>query len=264
MKDIIENIDAYYYQYESLKRDKFGNVKKYSDGTPKKRVITPSTEVLKKIQRNIKKYVLDTMPVPGHMQGAVKGKSNISNAKIHQGKKYRFVTDLMDFFPNVYSDSVYSFFLSLGYTNHVASWLTRLTTHKGKLPQGTPTSPALANFCFLEIDQKLLSICQAKGITYTRFVDDLTFSAPHDFRTELNELLRTISANGHRISYRKTDYGNKQTVTGISIQNNYIDVPAEIKEKAKVTVEHNGFNLYMNNVRNTNKNMKHGIKANPQ
>lgn len=265
LKNIIENIDAHCYEYAEEKKNKLtGEPKRYSNGASKKRVITPSRKELKKVQRGIKRNILDRIAVPEYIQGGVRGRSNITNAKMHQGKKFRLVTDLMDFFPTVPHKAVYSFFLSLGYSNHIAGWLTRLTTWKGKLPQGASTSLALANFCFAEVDQKLIEICQAEGLTYTRFVDDLTFSAPHDFREKVQSILHEITIGGYKINQRKTEYGHTQTVTGLLVNNNYIDVPTEIKEKARLVAHHNGYQTYMNNVRNTNKNMttKKELRAN--
>jgi RNA-directed DNA polymerase len=257
LKCVLENISNFYYSYEEMKLDKItGKPKMYNDGTLKKRTITPSTHELKKIQRAIKRKILDPISMPGHVQGAVTGRSNISNAKLHQGKKFRFVTDLKDFFPSVSNDLVFSFFLSLGYSQHISGWLTKLTTYKGRLPQGASTSPALANFCFLEIDNAILEICEREGITYSRFVDDLTYSSPVDFRNQIEPILDMILKGGFKISRRKTEYGNQQMVTGLRVYNNYIDVPNEIKDKATLILDHTGFVVYRNNVRNTNTNMR--------
>ena len=59
--------------------------------------------------------------------------------------------------------------------------LTHLTTNNYALPQGTPTSTAIANIVFLPIDNKLIDYCIQKKLTYTRYVDDLVFSSHFDF-----------------------------------------------------------------------------------
>lgn len=123
--------------------------------------------------------------------------------------------------------------LTLGYSDHIAHWLTKLTTWKYELPQGTSTSPHLANLAFLEIDNKLIPFCQANNLTYTRYVDDLTFSSPKDFKPILNDILEIITTCGYKISYRKTSYQADQTITGINVFNNFIDAPQKIKDKAK-------------------------------
>src|SRR5690606_9123093 len=108
---------------------------------------------------------------PEHINGGVKGKSNITNAKPHQGKKFIFTTDLSNCFPSIKNDMVYSAFLKLGFTNIEARWLTKLTTYNYCLPQGTSTSPYLANLCLLPLDYELLKVSIELNLTYTRFID---------------------------------------------------------------------------------------------
>ena len=156
---VLGNSDDFYYEYQKYKKSKDGFIVTYLDGTPKKRTISPSLGKLKRIQSSIKRNILDKVVIPSHVQGGTRGKSNITNAKIHQGKKFKFTTDLQNFFPSVKNKLVYSVFLQLGYSNLQANWLTRLTTFKYGLPQGAPTSPHLSNLAFLSIDNKLLTLC---------------------------------------------------------------------------------------------------------
>ena len=257
---VLDNIDRCYYEYEEFKRDKSGIIKKYKDGTPKKRLISPSYGKLKRLQTSIKLNILDQLEKPSHIQGATKGKSNITNAKLHQGKKFKLTTDLKDFFPSVTNKLVYHTFLEIGYTNHQASALTKLTTYKYGLPQGAPTSPALANLCFLNVDFLLLDLCRTYNITYSRFVDDLSFSSTQDFKEVVQRILDIILSSDFKISYRKTFYKSNQTITGIDVFNNFIDVPDHIKKKAKAEIEANKhetpYSTYQKRVRQTNTKMK--------
>lgn len=261
---VLNNIERCYYEYEEYKRDKSGLVKTFKDGTPKKRVISPSYGKLKKLQSSVKRNILDHFKMPYHVRGATKGRSNISNAKLHQGKKFKFTTDLKDFFPGVSNGLVFHAFLKLGYSNHQASLLVKLTTYKFGLPQGAPTSPQLSNLCFLEIDDKILEICEAHRLMYTRYIDDLTFSSTQDFKKLVIPLLDVIKDSGFKINHRKTFYRTNQTITGIDVFNNFIDVPANIKEKAKNEValkqDSTPFSTYQKRVRQTNTNIVAGVK----
>ena len=97
---IIADIDNHYNEWIETKTDKkTGQPKTYLDGTVKERVIRPSKPQLKLIQKKIKDRILSGIELPSSVHGGVKGKSNITNAKPHQGKKYVFVTDLKDFYP---------------------------------------------------------------------------------------------------------------------------------------------------------------------
>ena len=262
-----ENIDSYYNKWVEAKKDKAtGKLKTYSDGTPKKRIIRPSLGQLKAIQKSIRINILSKAELPDNIHGGIKKKSNITNAKKHQGNKYQFATDLQDFFPSVNHRQIYKLFLTLGYSNYIAHWLTKLTSIEFELPQGTPTSTAIANLVFLEIDKNLIALCQSNQITYTRFVDDLTFSSQKDFRFLTTEIINIVKRGGFKISYRKTKYEGSQILTGIKVFNNYIDAPKKIKAKAKeesndISDTHKPFSSYLNQIRKTNKNIK-GHKEN--
>jgi RNA-directed DNA polymerase len=254
---IVNNIDSYYNEWIEKKIDKkTGDFKKYKDGTVKERVIRPSLKELKTLQRRIKDKILAPISLPDNVHGGVKRKSNVTNAKPHQGKKYQFTTDLQEFYPNITSKRVYDTFLQLGFSTHFAHWLTKLTTWKYELPQGTSTSTHIANLVFLETDLKLIELCNKNEITYTRYVDDLTFSSQQDFRYLLN-ILEIVTSSDFKLSYRKTHYKGNQTITGIDVFLNKIDAPKKIIEKAKLEIdnppEHKPYTNYLENIRKTNR-----------
>lgn len=258
---VVSNIDKYYKEWIERKTDKkTGAFKTYKDGTIKERTIRPSLKELKIIQSNIKNRILTPIELPDCIHGGVKKKSNITNAKPHQGNKFQFTTDLQEFYPNITSQRVYDTFCNLKFTNHFSHWLTILTTWKYELPQGTPTSTHIANLVFLPTDIKLIELCKANNITYTRYVDDLTFSSQQDFRHLLNEILNIVTSNEFKLSYRKTKYKGNQTITGVNVFLNKIDAPEKIKQKAKLEEETKAnlkpFTNYLNNIRKTN--TKHG------
>ncbi len=257
LRGILDNVDIHYSEWAEKKIDKItGKVKTYSDGTEKLRYIRPPKHDLKTIQRSINKHILSKCPLPPHIHGGVKGKSNITNAKCHQGNKYILTTDLQEFYPGIKVKHVYGFFLQLGYTNFVAGWLTKLTTWKGELPQGTPTSPLLANLIFSQADSYLIELSNDNSLTYTRYVDDLTFSAPRDFKHLVPKILESIQKIGFKINFRKTHYQGQQLITGIEVRNNYIDTPKKINERVlkerESGIENGPYSNYQNRVRSTN------------
>jgi len=258
VEELIAKLDTYYKEWVEQKTDKkTGDFKRYKDGTIKQRTIRPSLKELKVIQTNIKNRILAPIELPNSVHGGVKKRSNISNAKPHQGNKYQFTTDLQEFYPNIDFQRVYNTFIGLKFSPHYAHWLTKLTTWKYELPQGTPTSTHIANLVFLETDIKLIDLCNKHGITYTRYVDDLTFSSQQDFRHLLNDILRIVTLDGFKLSYRKTKYSGNQTITGINVFLNKIDAPEKIIEKAKAEKETKSntkpFTNYLSNIRKTNR-----------
>jgi len=141
VEHIIAHIDDYYIEWFEKKINKTtGEFKKYKDGAIKQRAIRPSLNRLKAIQSAIKNKILAPIALPDNVHGGVKGRNNVTNAKPHQGKKYKLTTDLRDFYPSISNQRVYQTFLSLGFSDHFSHLLTKLTTWKFELPQGTPTS----------------------------------------------------------------------------------------------------------------------------
>lgn len=259
---IISEIDKYYSEWEEIKMYKSTyQPKTYKDGTIKKRIIRPSKGILKIIQSRIKDQILANIELPNEIHGGRKQRSNITNAKPHQGKKYTLTTDLQDFFPSIKVKRIHDTFTNLGFNKQSTFYLTRLTTWKGELPQGTPTSTHLSNIIFLETDYKLISFCKEHDITYTRFIDDLTFSSQKDFQHLIEPILTIILQSGLRISRRKTYYKKNQTITGINVFLNKIDASENILLKVKE--EENlpddcpkPYTTYRSNIKKTNKKSK--------
>jgi RNA-directed DNA polymerase len=211
---------------------------------------------LKVIQKKIKSNILSEISLPDNVHGGVRRRSNISNAKPHQGKKFQFTTDLQNFYPSIKSKQVYDCFLKLGFSNHFSSYITKLSTWKGEVPQGAPTSTAVSNLVFLKTDIELIDFCNRNQITYTRYIDDLTFSSQSDFRNLIPELMSIVIKSGFKVSFRKTLYAGNQNVTGVDVFLNKIDAPTKIKEKVNdekyKDMKSNPIQNYINQIQKTN------------
>lgn len=142
---------------------------------------------LRTAQRKILDQILGKVPQHEAAHGFVAGRSTVSNARPHQGAALVVKTDLKDFFPTVHYRRVAGLFTMLGYGEPVAAALAALTTYRpqlddgrvvwpGVLPQGAPTSPALANLACRRLDVRLTKLAAKYGAVYTRYADDLTFS----------------------------------------------------------------------------------------
>ncbi len=142
---------------------------------------------LRKAQRAILDQILAKVPLHDACHGFVPSRSTVTNAAPHRGAAIVVKIDLKDFFPTVHYRRVRGLFQYLGYNEEVSSTLAGLTTYRpklangevvwpGVLPQGAPTSPALANLVSRRLDQRLSKLAAKYGATYTRYADDLTFS----------------------------------------------------------------------------------------
>lgn len=195
-------------------------VSKSADGKEKIRIINPSIGRLYLIQKKIKSELLDKVVFPEYVQGGVKKRSNISNAAKHLGKRYKFTSDIKKFFPSITPRSVYKALRLHGFIPDIARILTILTTYKGKVPQGAPTSTHIANIVFTQTDQMINGFCADNKLTYTRFVDDISVSSPQDFKKLTPKILNFISEAGFEISNKKSKYKGVLDLTGISVGNN--------------------------------------------
>ena len=194
------------------------------------RTVTCCYGRLRDVHITIKEEYLSKIPIPEWLYGAGDGRGTRENAKAHQGKKHHFVTDLKSFFPRTSHGRVYRVFTSvLGFTPDAARIATRLTTYDGGLPQGTHTSPRLADLAFLQVDRQLDQFCKQERITYTRYVDDLSFSSPHPFQSRVPEIKAIINDGNNRYRVHqgaKTYYTTGPVeITGIVVYNNRIRVP---------------------------------------
>ncbi|MFP5040702.1 reverse transcriptase family protein [Parasediminibacterium sp. JCM 36343] len=254
---LLDSIESNYKEWSETKLDKAGNAKTYLDGTIKTRTFRNPSQLLKVVQKRIQRNIIDIVSLPDNVHGGVKGKSNITNAKAHQGNKYLFETDLQEFYPNIKMRRVHKIFKNLGYSEHIAHWLTKLTTRKNEVPQGSPTSTGISNLVFLETDYKLIEICKKNNIKYTRYIDDLTFSSQQDFGHLISEILEIVIGGDFKISRRKTKYSGGQTITGVHVFLNKIDAPKKIIDKAHLEKESNTvmkpYTNYLNSIRKTNK-----------
>lgn len=258
---LLAKMDSIYQKWTKDKTDKkTGKVKTYKDGTTKTRTFRNPSDLLKVVQSKIRKNILSQIKLPLAVHGGVKHRSNITNAKPHQGNKFIFTTDLQDFYPNISSADVYGSLRKIKFSSHFSRLITKFTTTEYELPQGAPTSTDISNIVFLETDLKLIAFCNQHGIVYTRYIDDLSFSAPKDFRPLLNEILEIIRSAGFHINYRKTAYTGEQTITGIQVFLNKIDAPEKVIVASKNEILSQSpkkpYTIYLNNIRKTNPRKK--------
>ncbi len=183
-------------------------------------IMAPRT-FLKAVQYYILRFVLQKQPVSQFATGFVRGKGIVQNARLHAGVPFLLNVDLTDFFGSVTVSQVRNQFLRIGFPLAASDALAQLCTFGGSLPQGAPTSPALSNLVFAEVDHEIAAATSVQRITYSRYADDLTFSSvrpiPRGFVMELD---RMLLARGFRLNPQKTRFaGPNQAryVTGLVV-----------------------------------------------
>lgn len=189
------------------------------------RTISVPNDRLKSIQRVLLAGLFLRVTMPAHVHGCVKGRSIVTNARGHVNKPIVINIDLTDFFGSIRFDTVFEIYRThLRCDESLANTLARLTTYGGVLPQGAPTSPALANLAALGLDRELIEICDAnKGpyaFHYTRYVDDITISGGNDLIFLVDEFYKAIENNGFRANPNKLRIArpnSRQKVTGVIV-----------------------------------------------
>lgn len=185
---------------------------------------------LKAAQGRILREILDL--VPGHeaAHGFRAGRSVHTFVAPHVGRAVVARLDLRDFFPSIGRARVQAVFRWLGYPELVADLLGGLCTNAARaggplyrqphLPQGAPTSPALANLCFYRTDCRLAGLAGAAGLAYTRYADDLAFSGDFVGEALLARVGAIVLEEGYCLQYRKTRVmrqGVRQRLAGVVV-----------------------------------------------
>jgi RNA-directed DNA polymerase len=171
--------------------------------------------------------------------GCLGRRSNIvENASVHVGRKHILNIDLKDFFPTISAGRIKQLFLSpyFNFGEPIAIALTLLTTYQGRLPTGAPTSPVLSNFVCLQLDAALQGFCRDNGLRFTRYADDLTFSAAATISEDtINRIIRIINDDGFEINHKKLHIrtsNRRQTVTGLTV-NEKVNVDRKLLKKIR-------------------------------
>lgn len=193
-------------------------------------------ELLKAIQRKICQVLLTLEKVSPYATAYRAGGSTRRNAAPHIAKDCLLKLDVQHFFDSlIYPIVKERAFPASRYSEQNRILLALLCTYNDALPQGAPTSPAISNIIMREFDDAVGSWCNKRGIAYTRYCDDMTFSGNFDAA----EVIRLVSGElrklGLFLNDKKTVFvrrGQRQSVTGIVV-NEKQSIPSEYKKKIR-------------------------------
>ncbi len=224
------------------------------------RLIEEPKPFLKTLQRRILSGMLSYVPPHDAAFGFRAGRNCIQAAAKHAGEAVVISFDLADFFPGIGFARIYALFRTLGYPPQVARALAGLTTaitppdilqaeglsaresltHR-HLPQGAPTSPALANLVAHRLDRRLTGLARSVGAAYTRYADDLTFSGDTCIAEILTRAVpQIVREENFRLNPAKTRITratDRQSVTGIVV-NQRANIPRPDYDRLKAVLHH--------------------------
>ncbi|MCD2466780.1 reverse transcriptase family protein [Streptomyces sp. MBT42] len=212
--------------------------------------MSPFDAVSKNLHRSF--TGLFSYKAPDHVHGFVRGRSVISNASQHLAKGCVLRMDLEDFFPSIGAAAVKSALCEEGYEEKAADLAVNLVTIGGKLPIGLSTSPLLSNLAFLATDRSLAEYARSEGLSFTRYVDDLTFSGDDVTDHHAVNIARILDDAGWSVNTRKTAFmrrGGPQYVTGLYVgESDGPRIPRNLKRKMRWilhVVSNFGYDVYM-------------------
>ena len=206
------------------------------------RCISAPKADLKAAQHAVLALILNKLPTHAAAHGFVAGRDIFTNTAVHAGRPVIVNLDLRDFFGTITFARVRGVFKSLGYSGQVSTVLALLCTEPPRvrvglpdgrvmfaavgdrrLPQGAPTSPAITNRLCRRLDRRLTGHAAALGFSYTRYADDLTFSAAAaevNVGRLLGGVRRILVAESLVEQPKKTRImrpGERQEVTGLTV-----------------------------------------------
>jgi len=233
------------------------------------RLIEAPKPRLKELQRQILARILDKIPPHSAAHGFIPGRSVKTFTAPHLGQRVVLKMDLQDFFPSITGARIQTVFRMLGYPEPVADLLGGICTNavprhvwngaaaeadqaqlqearmrhtRPHLPQGAPTSPALANVCAYRVDCRLTGLARSAGAEYTRYADDLAFSGGADFDWGVQRFSTHVAAilseEGFIVNHRKTRImrqGVRQRLAGL-VANQRLNVLRTDFDRLKATL----------------------------
>ena len=228
------------------------------DGT--QRLLEEPKPVLKHLQRRVLRQILAQIPPHPAAFGFCAGRSCLQAAQRHAGEALVVSFDLKAFFPSIGWHRVYGLFRAFGYppavARHLAGLCTAITPPRvlaaprlaardlltnRHLPQGAPTSPALANLTAYALDARLAGLARSLGLTYTRYADDLTFSGDTRPAAALHRAVADIVSDcGFTLNRDKTRVQprhRRQLVTGVVV-NRHLNLPRADYDRLKAIIHH--------------------------
>ena len=215
------------------------------------RLLSAPMPHLARAQEWVLRHILDRLPTEPSAHGFIRGRSTVTNAVPHVGRDIVVNLDLSDFFPSIGFFRVRGVFQAIGYSPAVATVLALLCTNAPRreveldgrklfvatgwpaLPQGACTSPAISNQVARKLDRRLAGMSAKHGWIYTRYADDLTFSASAGKREDVALLMarvrHIVGEEGFALNPDKgrvQRVSRRQSVTGVVV-NRKLSAPRE-------------------------------------
>jgi RNA-directed DNA polymerase len=229
LRGIADGIQDHYRPFPQQKKEKpFQRPK--PNATKKLRYIDNPSDELKRVQRRINVAVLKPILLPQYLHGAAPGKTIKTNAMAHLKAKTLVKMDITSYFPSLSNDHIYRVWSeTIGCSPRIANLLTRLTTYNRHLPQGAPTSSALANIYLSSLMPEIIDMSIDRQVEVTAYVDDVICSG-EKARSLMEPIRKALAKDGLKLASKKRKIlGPKKAkvVTGVRLGRDGTRAPHE-------------------------------------
>ena len=217
-------------------------------------IAQPAREV-KALQYWVLKHVLGRFEVHSAATAYRRNRSIFHNATPHLGGRFLLKLDFEDFFPSIKARDFYVFMrrAKTGLSESELEALCRILFWAPKgasdlcLSIGAPTSPALSNILMMNFDRQVSIVCREHRVAYTRYADDLSFSAGTSNRLsnvedEVIRICRDMHSPRLTINEAKTVRVSKRDarrVTGLVLSNDgLVSIGRQEKRRIRASLHH--------------------------
>lgn len=200
---------------------------------------------LKVLHGKVCEAFLKRVKYPEYLQGSIKRRDYLTDASKHVGSKVLISEDITNFFPSISKKVVHEMWVGVfGFSNTVAECLAELVTFNDFVVQGAKTSSYICNLVFWNREAKLVSLFKSKGLTYTRYVDDITVSSKRIVsQKEKSEIInfiysmfRSIGAKPNRSKHKIMPRNTQQEVHGVNVNKDKPTMPKEKRNQIRAAV----------------------------
>ncbi|HTL33030.1 MAG TPA: reverse transcriptase family protein [Kofleriaceae bacterium] len=238
-------------------------IAKRSSGGGQRLIEAPKSR-LRVVQRRLLDDIVSRIPPHDACHGFRAGRSVRTFAAAHVGHEVVIRIDLQSFFASVFAPRVVAVMRTAGYPDGVARTIAALCTHatpydviaraagldaveKARLraphlPQGAPSSGALANLAAFGFDVRVAAFADAIGAIYTRYADDVAISGGRELARRASSIVARVGAIAHderfAVNFRKTRVmvrSARQRIAGVVV-NEKLGVARDELDRLRATL----------------------------
>jgi RNA-directed DNA polymerase len=220
-----------------------------------RRIIAQPAKEVKALQRAVMRIYLQDLPVHPSATAYVPGRSIRWNAGIHAENGPILKLDLSNFFPSIRASDWIAYcnennvFENTADRHMSAQILFRRAKgeHVLRLSIGAPSSPLVSNLLMYNFDRAIAEKVAQDFVTYTRYADDMTFSAARTgyltrVEKDVRRTLRSVPYPTVYVNDRKTVLATKKyrrEVTGLILTNDgRVSLGREKKRNLRAQIHH--------------------------